>query len=311
MQLLNFRFIFFVFFLLKSEENDQKTHQNELKICKKVLNFDAFLKNTGFPLEVIENLRRIHHWSLLKRKCLGIPNTEVLLYPFGGGDLVYPLVLFPDIGTIVVIGLEPAGKAIFMKDPYGGIEANLRVLFKMGYFRTKQMERIYSLGVVSLMYRQLVLFKAVDIHMKPLERGFELRFILNGKAKKVIYYCMNLNDKNESYWYSRLSGHKNFTVFLKSSSYVLQQKNFDKIRGFLLLNSKVVFQDDTGLKYSHLLKNRFKIFLYGFYFEPLQSDDFYIFFQPDLMRAYLDTVEDVNVFDISYYEGNWLFAIRP
>lgn len=274
--------------------------------------YDEFLKHTKFNTRVRNKLRRICNWSLIQQKRLHISSTKRLLYPFGGADVLYPLVFFPNIDEIVIIGLEPAGRHLRKDDRSGYVSLNLRVLYEMGYFRTRQMEKISSVGgVITLMYYQLLAINAKDINVHVFDRGFHLRFCLNGMKKKVTYYSLNLKDAYIEQWSNILKKYKNFTLFLKSASYVLQQEKFEKISHFLIKRAKVIFQDDTGFRYSVLLKNGFKVSLYGCYSQPLHGDDnFHIYFQKNLMQAYLAQEEDVNVFDISYHEANWLIAIR-
>ncbi|WP_342261837.1 hypothetical protein [Alphaproteobacteria bacterium endosymbiont of Tiliacea citrago] len=273
-------------------------------------NFVCFLKQSRFNNRVKAKLIRIYHWSKLQKKDLKIKKTKLLLYPFGGGDLLYPLIFFPDIHEFIIIGLEPAGKIVKTNDSHGYISLNLRVLYEMGYFGTKQMELVFNEGMISLMNQQLIALKATNINIKFFEKGFTIYFKLNKKNKKVTYYSMNLSDNNEERWSEILSVHKNFTVFLKGVSYILQQKNFNKIRDFLISRSNVILQDDTGFSYDFLNRHQFKIYLFGNYFEPLESEDnFHVYFQENLMLAYLNN-ENINLFDISYNEENWLFALK-
>ncbi len=80
------------------------------------------------------------------RPALGKP--RVLLYPFGGPDLLHATALFPDASTYVLLGLEPAGglPAPDAADP-GALPASLQRFgrsmdsqLKHGYFITRDIK---------------------------------------------------------------------------------------------------------------------------------------------------------------------------
>lgn len=269
--------------------------------------FDILLTKTRFNKRVQNNLRRIYNWSLLQKRKMKLPLTKKLLYPFGGGDVLYPLVFFEEIDEIIIIGLEPAGVAIKSKEKLNQMVANLWSLYELGYFRTRQMEHVASVGVLTLMYHQLMALNAQNIKSDCFHRGFVLTFELNNRKKKVTYHTLNLHDKHYTNWIEILKKHKKFTLFLKGASYILQQENFYKIRDYLVQEAEIIIQDDTGFGYKFLLNHDYKVKLFGLYWEPLQSDNFEIYFQRSLMMAYLEE-EEINVFDISYNEENWLIA---
>lgn len=77
-----------------------------------------------------------------------IGNPRVLLYPFGGPDLMHAAALFPDASTYVLLGLEPAGALPYLdnQDPatvMNSLERLYRSMdsqLKHGYFITKDMK---------------------------------------------------------------------------------------------------------------------------------------------------------------------------
>src|SRR5574343_513197 len=70
--------------------------------------------------------------------------VRTLLYPFAGGDYYYAHLFYPEVDTIIMVGLEPAG---FLFDPrkqnredlqmyLNNLEKSLLFPHKLGFFRT-------------------------------------------------------------------------------------------------------------------------------------------------------------------------------
>ncbi len=83
--------------------------------------------------------------------------VRTLLYPFAGGDYYYAHLFYPNVDTIIMVGLEPAG---FLFDPrkqnredlqmyLDNLEKSLFFPHKLGFFRTLSMETDFQKGLLN------------------------------------------------------------------------------------------------------------------------------------------------------------------
>jgi len=91
-----------------------------------------------------------------------------------------------------------------------------------------------------------------------------------------------------------------FTVLLKSASYLLHGGGFEQVRNFVLGRAAVVVQDDTGLPYRMLADGGWKIDLHGRYEQPVEL--FKKRYQDDLAAAFARADGDKVPFPFGY---NW------
>lgn len=84
-------------------------------------------------------------------------NNRTLLYPFAGGDYFYAHLFFPEVDTIIMVGLEPPG---FLFNPndvtseeltkyLSDLERSLFFPHKLGFFRTKSMAVDFKKGLLN------------------------------------------------------------------------------------------------------------------------------------------------------------------
>jgi hypothetical protein len=63
---------------------------------------------------------------------------------------------------------------------------------------------------------------------------------------------------------------------------------FSSFRDLILGKSKTILEDDTGIPYKYLPRDKWDVSLYGVYVKPV--DDFSGVFQTDLQSAYKDSL---------------------
>ncbi len=237
----------------------------------------------------------IAEWSKKIHKDLDIKLSDVILYPFGGADVVYPSSFFPYFKKLVIIGLEPTGNS-FSLDNKDGVISNLRQLFTRGFFVTRDMELFKKNGVLTVMLIQLKKIGASKIeHVIYNEYGYKhlkINFVLDKISREIIYIQANLNDENHARWHKLFDAYPCFTLYLKSASCILHQVGFDNIRLILDQKAITIFQDDTGFTFSWIKKHKYSYNLFGAYYEPYELSGLTEFFQEDLKEAYenIDTV---------------------
>ena len=62
-------------------------------------------------------------------------------------------------------------------------------------------------------------------------------------------------------------------TFVKSASYLMHYKSFQKIREIVLNKSLTIFQDDTGLPFKHVNNENWTVKCYGSYVKPIADFD--------------------------------------
>lgn len=87
-------------------------------------------------------------------------------------------------------------------------------------------------------------------------------------------------------------------TLLKAASYLMQGPNFDRIRNFLLNNSSVILQDDSGIQFRFFDPNEWIIRYCGRYVAPI--DIFKQPAQPALAQAFNSTTPVPLTFGFGY-----------
>ncbi|MFN8309261.1 MAG: hypothetical protein U0T73_04810 [Chitinophagales bacterium] len=142
----------------------------------------------------------------------------------------------------------------------------------------------------------------------------EIYFRKNGaeKVQKIIYFKTNLCDKpyggmgsftDNKALQKYLEAMPECYTYVKSASYLMNYPDFNIIRNICLKRSKSILQDDTGIAYRYIDKQKWNVKLYGSYTKPVS--DFTGVFQDDLNLAYRDSskVQKLN-FSLGYHWGN-------
>lgn len=243
--------------------------------------------------------------------------TSQVTYLFGGPDLVSALAIFPEAQLYALGGLEPVGK---LTNPLSlspeELEASLamlrqstEVIMNFSHFITKDMKTELSAshfqGVFPIM---LVFLSFTDARIDLAERltlqrggtlvrGEEpggqpaLRIVFRpspGQAPaQVVYLQANVADSalqsNPAILdWLRTRGHT--TGYLKAASYLMHTGGFNRVRDFLLENSRAIVQDDSGIPLSVLRSRDWQVIFFGNYTRPL--DIFTKYDQPALRAAY-------------------------
>jgi hypothetical protein len=142
----------------------------------------------------------------------------------------------------------------------------------------------------------------------------EIYFRKNGASKiqKIVYFKTNLCDdayeKMESFkantpLQTYLNNLPECYTYLKSASYLMNYKTFSAIRNICLAKSKSILQDDTGIGFQYIDKNKWTVQLYGNYVTPVS--DFKGVFQEDLHKAYTDSTHVKTLpFSLGYHWAN-------
>lgn len=274
-----------------------------------------------------------------------LKSTTTVFYPFSGPDFLTAFAFFPDMDTIVMLGLEKVGRFPDMEkmtSPSAGnyaldLKSSLSDIFNKSYFITQHMQRQLSNQKVNGILPLITFFmertgnKIADVNYlimkndsitktsKIIEVGYnyngkenpfgvKINYLHANKLCTAYYYRYNVANNNfadTSAFYLQLSKMNNFVTYMKSASYLLQNKTLSNMRDLILKKSNFILQDDTGEPFSFLLKdNKWDLKIYGQYTAPVK--DFPYMYEDKLLRkAVSDNPKKSDLpFHLGYHWGN-------
>ncbi len=253
-------------------------------------------------------------------------STGTAFYMFSGPDFLYADTFFPRAGTYVLCGIEPIGPlpdlSRLVPAAIGGELRALRnaldSVLSFSFFITKEMKndlRNHKLsGTLPILYIFLarsgktvsdVSFVSIDAEgvLGPHPDGIRsaqtpapgvcIEFYSQGSPipQTLYYFSTDISDSG-----LKRSGFLTFCQNLapgnsciKSASYLMHQSYFSRIRAFLLENTSLLVQDDSGIPCSFFEASAWQLRFFGSYPGPIplfkeyrqqQLADFYRNSQP-------------------------------
>lgn len=294
---------------------DYQTHQAEMKQVW-----------TGMAST---RVRRMVEWSRQELSPL-IGGGRVVLYPFGGPDLLHVSAMFPQVSTYVLMGLEPVGVVPSLESmPGGEVLAALpafrqatRTQLRTGYFITKNMRNELDgtelRGVTPILLSTISLMGGSVNRVQPVavgnKRGVEIYYTNSaGAVRRAIYLSGDLSNSGFDAGYrSWLEGFGGGAVYFKAASYLMHDDRFSQVREFVLGNARVVVQDDSGIPLRHFTSSNWSISYHGHYSAPIAL--FEKHFQADLRDAYAVNPSQPLAFGSGYHwephNANLIVAVR-
>jgi len=249
-----------------------------------------------------------------------LDRCRTLLYPFSGPDFLNAYLMFPRCDTYVLFGLEQPGQVppleTMSPEDTTALLEDIRTAFRdilaRNYFITKHMSEQLRTprleGVLPLMLASMGLLDLRVAAVEPFDlgqlpgphpgasvradrraKGIKVTFFgpPAGRPQTLYYLSLNVTDgalRANPEFLPFLERFRPSMTFIKSASYLLQAKEFTRIRQTLLDGSEVLVQDDTGIPYRLLLDRKFEIRLFGRYAPPIR--EFPYAYQEDLAAAY-------------------------
>lgn len=232
----------------------------------------------------------------------GNPETSrvsgTVYYMFSGPDFLYAHAFFPHASTYILCGTEPVGSVpdISKMSPgniaadLGNIRKALDTILTTHYFITKDMRVDLTRGSIGGTLPLLFVFlersgctiNAVNFSGPSVEIDFRGP---SGRSQSVYYFKTDLsNGGGNGAFLAFCKRHGPGASLIKSASYLMHEGNFSNIRNFILANSTVIVQDDSGIPFRDFDQRRWNIKLYGAYDGPI--DLFARYRQADLAAAY-------------------------
>jgi len=238
-----------------------------------------FQKFTRFIGTKLQNFQKQH-----------MPMAESVFYPFGGPDLLHPLMLFPDAKTYVLVGLEPPGEAL-SPTIQDAVFEKLDSLLRRGFFVTSSMSKSFTQksGVRAALALQILLLggKILDDQMID-PHTVSISFELGGQKRALYYLKRNLVEAPESLFAFLNSHNVSDVCLIKSSSYALHNKMFAALKHHILTSFSVLIQDDTGVPFKDLTAHDVQLF--GHYATPYGAE-FQCFQQKDLKKRFEEATD--------------------
>ena len=260
-------------------------------------------------------LTKLHLWqdAYLPESKARIP---VAYYMFSGPDFLYVDQFFPNASVYVLCGKESMGPP---PDPFRiadlsaalhNLENAMNASLTTSYFITKDMKvRLNQQnlsGTVPILYVFLaradktineVTFISLDssgnFHQSAPGSGgtpgvrIDYTDNRSRRSQTMFYFTTDISDGG----ISSSPGFMNFcnrygvgVSFLKSSSYLMFEEGFSRVRNFILDHSSTIVQDDSGIPLADFNRGKWNLRLFGTYDGPIEL--FKQHYQPRLRELF-------------------------
>lgn len=221
-----------------------------------------------------------------------------MYYMFSGPDFLYANTFFPNASTYIFCGTEPVGAVPDITHiapdqlnyALAGLRDSMKTMLSFHYFITKEMRADLNHtnlgGTLPILYVFLARtghpIQSVTYVNSPAQ-GVKIVFG-GGRPQTLYYFKVDLSNGGGSAKFLNWCAQQGPGVSLvKAASYLMHSDGFSGVRNFLLNNSKVLVQDDSGIPL-HNFDKRWTLRFYGKYTEPIEL--FAKNYQPDLAQAY-------------------------
>ncbi len=274
----------------------------------------AFFDNAFAKLKA-QRLDKVHTWQsdYLPESKSSVP---VAFYMFSGPDFLYVDQFFPGAAAYVLCGKEAMGP---VPDPLRisnlpgalqNLENAMSSYLTASYFITKDMkvdlEQQNLNGTLPILYVFLArLGKTIqDVASVSLDHGggiheghpgaggtpgVRINYRDNGfdGSRTLYYFTTDISDGGISASPAFINFCNKFGTgnsFLKSSSYLMFEEGFSRVRNFILDHSRLIVQDDSGIPVRYFNRDKWKLRLFGTYVGPIEL--FKQYYQPDLSNLF-------------------------
>ena len=259
---------------------------------------------TSYSAELDKKWAKMDERQLVHVRAWVGGNSEVahvsgtVYYMFSGPDFLYARTIFPNASTYILCGMEPIGSvADIDKMAPGNVSADLSNVRKAldsmlttHYFITKDMRvdltRGYIGGTLPLLFVFLEKSGCTINNVAFSGPSVEIDFHSpSGKSQTLYYFKTDLsNGGGNGSFLAFCKHHGPGASLVKSASYLMHTESFSTIRNFLLANSSLIVQDDSGIPYKDFDQRHWNVQLFGVYDGPIGL--FSQYNQPDLAAAY-------------------------
>jgi hypothetical protein len=273
-------------------------------------------------------------------------HRDFMLYMFSGPDFLYADAFYPHASTYVLSALEPVGAVPDLtkmsRGARGGALSELRgsmqTVLSYSFFITKQMKSDLKSGSMRGTLPLLYVFLAragntIDevtrVSLNPdgtvvpqgeqtakgASSGVKITFTGNqGKKRTLYYFRTDLSNGGlaKSGFRKFCAGFGPADSLVKSASYLMHGSWFSKARDFLLAQSAVLIQDDSGIPLRYFTPRVWTLYPFGQYLGPISI--FAKHYQKDMKRLFAGGRAKKIDFGIGYmwrtHQTNVLLAVK-
>ncbi len=220
-------------------------------------------------------------------------SPDTAFYMFSGPDFLYASIFFPAASTYILAGLEPVGNVPEIMQLPAEMYANdllalrnsMNSILRFQYFITKEMRTDLGRGNISGTLPILYVFLArlgytidnVTRVTTPAE-GVKISFSGGQQPQTLFYFKTDLSGGNSAFLRWCAARGPGLSL-LKAASFLMHGDGFVGVRNFLLQNSRVIIQDDSGIPLRAFPKG-WTVTSYGRYVP--HKEEFEKYYQPDL-----------------------------
>jgi len=225
-------------------------------------------------------------------------SNDTAFYMFSGPDFLYASIFFPLANNYVLAGLEPIGNVPDLtQTPPEVLSADLislrmsmNSILRFQYFITKEMRTDLGRGNISGTLPILYVFLArlgytvIDVaHVSTPAEGVKITFGGGEQQQTLYYFKTDLAGGGNSAFLRWCAARGPGLSLLKAASFLMHGDGFSGVRNFLLQNSRVIIQDDSGIPLRMFPKG-WRVNCYGRY--VAHHEEFEKYHQPDLAAIY-------------------------
>ena len=229
-------------------------------------------------------------------------SLPVVYYMFSGPDFLYVDQFFPNASVYIMCGKESMGpppdplRLNNLSGALHNLENAMYSSLTTSYFITKDMkvdlQQQNLNGTIPILYVFLARAgKSIsDVTYISLDRGgnvqesrpgtggtpgvrIDYRDGRLGRTQTLYYFTTDISDGGISSSPGFMNFCNHFGVggsFLKSSSYLMFESGFAKVRNFLLDHSQIMVQDDSGIPLANFNRAKWNLRLFGTYVGPIE-----------------------------------------
>ena len=288
-------------------------------------------------------LQKLHAWQAqyLPESLQPVP---VAFYMFSGPDFLYIDQFFPRASVYVLCGKESMGpppdplRIANLSAALYNLEDAMNSSLRFSFFITKDMKVDLDSqelkGTLPILYVFLaradksitdVTFGSLNANgsfqeSRPARGGtpgvrIQYKDNHSGEAQTLYYFTTDISDGGIASSPGFLKFCHHFGVgcsFLKSSSYLMFENGFNRIRNFVLDHSNTIVQDDAGIPLAYFNRDKWSMRVFGNYIGPIEI--FKQHYQPKLMELYQQSSPPLLTFNFgyrwNYKESNLIVAQR-
>lgn len=225
-------------------------------------------------------------------------STNTAYYMFGGPDFLYANLFFPQAKTYILAGLEPVGTVpdlnrmdiAALRTDLNALRASMHTVLQTHYFITKDMRAELTRpnlgGTLPILYVFLARLNCTIVdttYVKSPAEGVKISFTSRGGPVQTLYYFKTDLSGGPSPFLKWCAAQGPGQSLLKAASYLMHTEGFSGVRNFLLGNSRVIIQDDSGIPLRAFPKT-WKVDCYGRYVP--HAEMFGKYRQPELAAIY-------------------------